>query len=149
MGPRSEVSVARSRAAFTLVEVMVAGTVLVFGILSALAALQSGLQAVDHARNYTAASQLMQNEIERLRLKSWNQLQSLEDANDSVVEVPANLRSGGVPFACTRLITQPKPDMKQIAITSTWRGYDGRNHTAKLITRYSKTGLYDYFYTSH
>jgi hypothetical protein len=36
--------------------------------------------------------------------------------------------------------------MKQITLTAVWRGYDGREHTARLITRYGKN---DYFYTTH
>ncbi|MEO7412337.1 MAG: prepilin-type N-terminal cleavage/methylation domain-containing protein [Opitutaceae bacterium] len=134
---------------FTLVEVMIAATVLVLGIVSSITALQSGLQAIDNARNYTAAAQLLQNEMERLRLKSWAQLQTLSESGDTAVQVPASLKSGGIPFSCTRQITDLKTDMKQIALVASWRGYDGRTHSAKLLTRYGKTGLYDYFYTSH
>jgi hypothetical protein len=39
--------------------------------------------------------------------------------------------------------------MKEIVLTATWKGYDGRSHTARLITRYGRTGLNDYFYTAH
>jgi type II secretory pathway pseudopilin PulG len=134
---------------FTLLEVMMAAIVLVLSIVTAITALQSGLQAIDNARNYTTAAQLMQNEMERLRLKSWAQLQALADSGDTMVAVPAAVKSGGAPFSCTRVITDLKPDMKQITLVSSWRGYDGRPHTAKLLTRYGKTGLYDYFYTSH
>jgi hypothetical protein len=128
---------------------MVAGTVLVLGIVTSITALQSGLQAIDNARNYTTAAQLMQNEMEHLRLKSWAQLQALEQSGDPEVQVPAAIGSGGAPIRCTRLIADLKTDMKQITLVTSWRGYDGRTHTARLLTRYGKTGLYDYFYTSH
>ena len=128
---------------------MIAATVLVLGIVSSITALQSGLQAIDNARNYTAAAQLMQNEMERLRLKSWAQLQALAETGDTAVQVPTSAKSGGAPFSCTRQITDLKTDMKQITLVASWRGYDGRTHSAKLLTRYGKTGLYDYFYTSH
>lgn len=134
---------------FTLIEVMIAAVVLVLGIVTSITALQSGLQAMDNARNYTTAAQLMQNEMERLRLKSWAQLQTLAQSGDTTVPVPATTRSGGTAVTCTRQITDLKTDMKQIALVTSWRGYDGRTHTAKLVTRYGKTGLYDYFYTSH
>jgi hypothetical protein len=39
--------------------------------------------------------------------------------------------------------------MKEILLVSSWRGFDGRAHTARVITRYGKSGLYDYFYTAH
>ncbi|MBI2497610.1 MAG: hypothetical protein HYV75_06755 [Opitutae bacterium] len=48
-----------------------------------------------------------------------------------------------------REITDVKTGMKQISLTAAWRGYDGRPHTARLITRYGRNGLNDYFYTVH
>lgn len=128
---------------------MIAATVLVFGITTAILTLQSGLQAVDNARNYTTAAQVMQNEMERLRLKSWAQIQTLQDSGNTDVQVSATANSAGAPFACSRTIRDLKTDMKEIAVVATWRGYDGSPHTARLLTRYSKTGLYDYFYTAH
>lgn len=128
---------------------MIAAIVLALGITTAITTLQTGLQAMDTARNCTAAAQLMQNEMERLRLKSWAQLQDLVASGDTTVAVPSNLVSGGAPFTCTREIHDVKAEMKQITLVSTWRGYDGRPHTARLVTRYAKTGLYDYFYTAH
>jgi Tfp pilus assembly protein PilV len=140
MSPRSPHP--RSRRSFTIVEVMVAATVMIFGIVSAVTVSQRGLQAVDTARNLTAASQLMQNEMERVRLMSWAQLQVLQQSGDTAVPLSAPAR-----FSCTREITDVKTDMKQISLTATWRGYDGRTHTARLITRYGRNGLNDYFYS--
>lgn len=134
---------------FTLVEVMLAAVVLVLGIATAITTLQRGFQAIDTARHYTQAAQVMQSEVERLRLKSWAQLQSLQDRNDTNVPIPAVPGLDPTGFTCTRLIRDVKADMKEITLTTSWRGYDGRTHAARIITRYGKTGLYDYFYTSH
>jgi Tfp pilus assembly protein PilV len=139
----------RRRAAFTLVEVMVAATVLVFGIVTALSVLQRGNQAFDQARNLALASQLMQGEMERLRLMSWAQLDALQQSGDTAVALDANAGAAGARFRCTRAITDVKTNMKEITLTATWNGYDGRPHTARLITRYGRTGLNDYFYTAH
>ena len=133
--------------AFTIVEVMVASGVLVFGIISAITTSQRGLQALDTARNLTAASQIMQSEMERVRLLGWAQLQALQDSGNTAVTLVPGADAGR--FSCTREITNVKADMKQITLTASWRGYDGRNHTARLITRYGKSGLNDYFYTTH
>lgn len=133
---------------FTLLEVMIAATVLLFVIVTAITTLQSGLKAVDNARNYTVAAQIMQNEMEQLRLKSWAQLETLQLSGNNAVTVAVQKNSGGVPFACTRTISDLKAEMKEITLVSTWRSYDGRSLTAKLVTRYSKTGLYDYFYAA-
>jgi Tfp pilus assembly protein PilV len=136
-------------AAFTLLEVMIAAIVLVLAITSAITTLQRGLQAVDTSRAYTYASQVMQSELERLRLKSWAQVQELQDSGNTAVTVAAigSAPAGG--FTCTRQIRDLKADMKEITLESSWRGYDGRSHSARYITRYGKSGLYDYFYTSH
>jgi type II secretory pathway pseudopilin PulG len=139
----------RGISGFTIVEVMVAAVVLVLGIVTAITTLQRGFQALDTARHYTFASQAMQSELERLRLKNWAQLQTLQDSRDTTVVVPAVAGADAGAFACTRVINDLKTDMKEIVLISTWRGYDGRPHTLRLVTRYSKSGLYDYFYTSH
>lgn len=130
---------------FTIVEVMVAAIVLLFGVVSAVTTSQRGLQALDTARNLSAASQLMQSEMERVRLMSWAQLQTLQQSGNTAVVIDSTSQR----FTCTREITDLKTDMKQITLVATWNGYDGRPHTARLITRYGKSGLNDYFYTAH
>lgn len=134
---------------FTLVEVMVASIVLVLGITTSITTLQHGFRAVDTARNYTFASQLMQSELERLRLKNWSQLEELQNSRETTVAVPAVAGMATGSFTCVRTIRDLKTDMKEITLVSTWRGIDGREHSARYVTRYGKSGLYDYFYTSH
>lgn len=130
--------------AFSLVEVMVAATVLVFGIMSVITVSQRGLQALDSARHLGLASQILQSEMERLRLMSWAQLQALQDAG--AAPPPDSLPEG---FAFRRDVRDVKAGMKEITLAATWHGYDGTEHSARLITRYGKLGLNDYFYTTH
>ncbi len=132
--------------AFTLVEVMVASLVLVFGIVSAISAMQSGVRAMDRTRKLALATQVLQTEMEQLRLKSWTQLDALAGTSTFT---PDSAASGASAFTCTRRITSPKSDMKEITLTADWRGSDGRPQTAKLITRYGKNGLNDYISTTH
>ncbi len=138
----------RSRA-FTIVEVMIAAIVLTLAITTSITTLQGGFQAVDLARSYTYASQVMQSEVERLRLKNWTQLQALQEAGVGTVTPAAVQGTARTAFTCTRTIRDLKPDMKEITLVSEWRGYDGRAHSLRFVTRYGKTGLYDYFYTAH
>ncbi len=137
----------RGRSGFTLVEVMVAAMVLIFGIVGALSSLQRGLQAVDSARNLTAATQRMQSEMESLRVKSWAQIEALQASG--VTAVTLDDTRAGPRLTCTRTISDLKADMKEIVLTAEWRGYDGRPQSARLITRYGRSGLNDYFYTTH
>lgn len=134
---------------FTLVEVMIASIVLVLGITTSITTLQHGFRAVDTARNYTFASQVMQSEFERLRLKSWSQLEELQNSRETTVSVAAVSGMATGSFSCVRTIRDLKTDMKEITLVSTWRGIDGREHSVRYVTRYGKSGLYDYFYTSH
>ena len=133
---------------FTLVEVMLASVVMVFGITTAIVTLQRGFQALETARATTHAAQVMQSELERLRLKSWAQLQTLQDAGDATLAVPAGA-APAASFRCVRAIRDLREDMKEITVASSWTGYDGRSHVVRYVTRYSRSGLYDYFYTSH
>jgi type II secretory pathway pseudopilin PulG len=134
---------------FTLVEVMAAATVLVLAIVSSLLVLQRGFQAVDSARALTAAGELMQAEIESLRLKNWSQLEDLQDQGDETVIRHATANGTGVSFRCTRQIRDVKTGMKEIVLAAEWLGQDGRPQSARLITRYGRSGLNDYFYTVH
>ncbi len=129
-------------------EVMIASIVMVLAITTAITTLQRGFQALDTSRHTTYASQVMQSELERLRLKSWAQIQTLHDSGESAVTVSGVTGASGS-FRCTRTIRDLKTDMKEITLVSTWNGYDGRPHTLSYITRYGKSGLYDYFYTAH
>ena len=133
-------------AAFSLVEVMVASCVLMLGISGALVTLQRSLGTIAQARQLDTASQLMQTELERLRLLNWSQLQTLQDSGRNDVASP----SGGdfARFICERQIRDLREGMKEITLIASWGGLDGRAHSARLVTRYSRSGLNDYFYTT-
>jgi len=73
-------------------------------------------------------------------------LQALQDANNRAVpitELPA-----GSNLTCTRDIRDIRDGLKEITVEASWGGANGRAHTARLITRYARNGLNDYFYTS-
>jgi prepilin-type N-terminal cleavage/methylation domain-containing protein len=134
-----------ARTGFTLLEVMVSAAILALGIAGVVTVSQQGLLALDTSRHLSAASSVMQSEMERLRLMSWAQLQIVQDAGNQ--EVPVDENQGR--YTCLREIKNVKPGMKEITLVSTWKGMDGQTHTARLVTRYGKTGLNDYFYTAH
>lgn len=116
------------------------------GISGALVTLQRSLSSIAQARRLDAASQVMQTELERLRLLNWDQLEALASSGMNTVEVP----SGGAftRFTCERRIRELREGMKEITLSASWGGLDGRAHTANLVTRYSRSGLNDYFYTT-
>lgn len=139
-------------------EVVMASFVMAFGIATAIVALQSGFKFLDVARDSTLASQIMQSEIERLRLWPWNNTST--PAVDSICELPnseavslsamfASNASLATKFSVTRKVEPDatRSDVRHITVSVTWNSYDGRQHTRSFTTMYAKNGLYDYYYT--
>lgn len=131
--------------AFTLVEVMIASLVLVFGIVTAITAMQRGIQAMDRSRQLALATQVLQSEMETLRLKNWEQLETVQsDGAAQSFQPDSAAGSRAAAMTWTRTITTLKADMKEITLTAEWRGSDGRPQSARLVTRYARHGLNDY-----
>ena len=140
---------------------MMAAIVMVLGIVTSLTTLQFGMRAVDTARNMTLASQIMQSEMEILRLQNWAQISALPAT--ATVDPAATISSGtsttldamlntiAAHFTCTRTVADlsGRADIKLITLTVTWTGVDGRSHSLAYQTRYAKNGLSDYLYVSH
>lgn len=135
------------REAFSLVEVMTATCVLMLGLGGTVMTVKSSLETISHSRHLGVASQVMQSEIERLRLRSWDQLQAIQDSGDQTVAVPALADSANL--TCTRQIRDLRDGLKEIVVEARWGGSRERPHTARLVTRYARNGLNDYFYTTH
>ena len=146
-------------AGFTLIEVVMAAFVMAMGIATSIIAMQAGFRQIEVARGNTLASQLIQSEMERLRLMPWNNTSTT--GVDSICELPAsenvdlstmfsssaNLAQR---FTVTRIVandsTRPD-DVKNITIRVNWTTYDGVAHNRSFNSIYVKNGLYDYYYT--
>jgi len=134
-------------AAFSLIEVMTATCVLMLGVGGTVMTVKSSLETISHSRHLGIASQVMQSEIERLRLRSWEQLQAIQDSGDQTVAVP--VLADSVNLTCTRQIRDLRDGLKEIVVEARWGGARERPHSARLVTRYARNGLNDYFYTTH
>ena len=140
---------------------MLAGFVMVLGIVSSLTALQFGTRTVDTARNMTLAAQIMQSEMEILRLQNWAQIVALPasatvDPSTTIstgygTTLDSMLTSIANRFTCTRTVADisGRSNIKLITLSIVWTGVDGRSHSLSYQTRYAKNGLSDYFYVSH
>ena len=149
---------ARSRAAFTLVEIMIASFVMLFAISSAIIVLQSGFRSLDTARKTTLASQIMQSEMERIRMLSWTSVSALTSGPIDLTGIfPRNteleraiLAQMNRTFTATRTVTPLTAysgEIVDISVAIEWRGIDGVPHQRNSSTRYCKNGLYAYYYT--
>ena len=136
-----------------------ASFVMVLGISTSIIVLQRGMQAIDTARYTTLAGQILQSQMEKLRLLTWAQLTAPPPSAGSgpgstfTTDISSTVSGQLAQFtSLTQSITDaPSPftNMKDITLTATWRGSDGRMHSLKYMTRYGRNGISDFFYTSH
>lgn len=149
----------RRNAAFTIIEVAMASFVMAFSISSAIITLQSGFKAIDVARGTTLAAQIIQSEMERLRMMPWNNTGTV--AVDSIAELPDTETFDGATYfssstdvvgryTITRAVEDDaaRPgEARNITVTVRWQSYDGRWHQRSFTALYCKNGLYDFYYT--
>lgn len=130
---------------------MVASTVMALAITTAITTMQQAFLALDSARNITLAGQILQGELEKLRLVSWEDLGRIQSAaitRPETIEVDALVRrqpSIGERFTLTRTIDTVSANLKEITVTIAWKGYDRRPHSRYYKACYAREGLYDYF----
>jgi Tfp pilus assembly protein PilV len=140
----------RSRG-FTILEVTMATFVLALGIATSIVAIQSGLKFIDVARDTTLASQILQSEIERIRMMSWTSVSALPaSAEVSLSDMFSSSATLARRFTVTRTVeaeASRSADVRLITVSVTWRAVDGRRQTRSFQAKYIRNGLYDYFYT--
>jgi Tfp pilus assembly protein PilV len=150
--PRDAAPPARRRErGFTIMEVTMATFVMALGIATSIIALQTGFKQIDVARGDTLAAQIMQSEIERLRLLSWTAITALD--GEQKVDLSTMFTSNAAIVSKYTVVRTVKADdarpsdVRNITLTVTWSSYDGRSHSRTFTTIYAKNGLYDYYYT--
>ncbi len=133
-----------------------AAFVMVVMFLGTLSALQHGFQLLDNARNTTLAGQVIQSELEDIRLKSWATMPTTGpiDLTTSVAEgLSAQERAAlSDRFTATRTVTGVsgrETDFRRIVISVAWKDVAGRGHRRSYETLVGRNGLSDYFVTTH
>jgi Tfp pilus assembly protein PilV len=158
----------RATGGFTILEVMMAAIVMVLGITTSLTTLQYGFHAVDTARSTTLASQILQSQMEVLRLQNYTQICALTTPYTSTGGLTITAGNSATPTTLDTTLTTiadrftfirtvdavvvggaTRPDIKLITLTVTWNGIDGRPHSLSYQLRYARSGLNDYLYVSH
>ena len=134
---------------FTLVEVTCAAFVMLFAIASSVVAMQFGFRSIDMARGTTVASQILQSEIENVRLLAWEDiiLLSPQEELDYTGSVEEEIAKRLIRVERTVQAVGGATDMREITITATWKTTDGITHTRSTSTRYCRNGLNDFLAT--
>ena len=139
---------------------MMATFVLALGIATSVIAIQSGFKQIDVARGTTLASQIIQSEMERLRMMPWSKT-SPASVVDSISELPSSETFDGATYFSSNTelagkynitrtvvadIDRPT-EVMHITVRVRWQSYDLRWHQRSFTASYAKNGLYDYYYT--
>lgn len=129
---------------------MAAG-VMALGVATSITAIQIGLKSTGTARDTTLVSQILQSEIERIRMMSWNTVSALpaSDTVDISTIFSADTHIAER-FELTRTIsldTTRSSEVATIDLAIAWRSFDGIAHRRTFQSKYVKNGLYDYYYT--
>lgn len=129
-----------------------AAIVMAFAITTSITTMQRAFLALDTSRNLTLAGQIMVSEMERIRMLSWTDVSAF-DLSPTVTNVvlDSTFSQMASRFTMTRTVTLPdasNTNIREITLTITWRGYDGRQHTRSYTTHYARFGIHDYIYNT-
>ena len=140
----------RRSGGFTILEVMMAATVMAFAITTSITTMQRAFAALDTARNLTIAGQIMVCEMEKIRMLDWTTVSAYPSS--ATVTIDSSFTSNskiGNRFTLTRTTaTAGSSNMLQITLTISWNNYDGRTLTRSYMTYYARYGIHDYLYNT-
>lgn len=130
---------------FSLVEVLVAVTMLTLVFLAAMAALNQGFNMVENARFGTHASQILQSEMETLRMMDWAQIEALPSEEDFVIDMRF-MQGRADRYQGIRRVEDVRPGMRRVVLELNFTSMDGRNLQRRYFTFFGQHGLNDYNY---
>jgi prepilin-type N-terminal cleavage/methylation domain-containing protein len=153
--PQRDRNQAAPTAGFTIVEVLFAVAIMAVGFAAIASCLQMSLKKLDTSRKTSLISQVLQDEVERLRLENWTALDELPasaNINDSLPAQFANTELADMIADGNLFITRTVQDLaghdgiKHITVTASWTGADGVSRSRLYQFRYARGGISDYFY---
>ena len=118
--------------------------------------IQQGARAIDAARYTTLAGQILQSQMEKIRMLTWTQLTDTTHGpvafNSFTTDVAPSANAQISRFTFTQSITAPSgtfnAQIRDIVLTATWKGIEGQNHSVSYRSRYLNNGISSFFYTS-
>lgn len=127
---------------FTLLELAIATAILTFVLGSTIAVTGRGFRYIADMRLAAKSSQILQQEMENLRLMSWSQLQSLP----STFTDPSDTNStfSGTIAKQTYTSYNSAPTIEEVTLTVTWQNLTGGTVSNSLTSLFSQNGLNSY-----
>ncbi len=133
----------RSRSGYTLAEVMLASIIMAFVLVSVLAVCSRCFRYLTDIRRTSRSSQVLQQEMENVRLMTWSQVQSLSgsfsDPTDTNHLYTGTINTGGYDsYSGTATLTC-------VTLVVTWTNQSAnRVLTNSLTTLVARGGLNSY-----
>ncbi|MCC5789695.1 MAG: hypothetical protein JJT75_08670 [Opitutales bacterium] len=133
---------------FTLIEVIIGVMVIMTVVAMAMAALNRGFAMAQFSRDSTRVSQILQSEMEILRLKNWPMMENLvrypdwED-RDSSQHIPSN--SSGR-FETKRTLVEIEEGLLLARIVVEWKPTRGPSSTREYFSYFTRNGINDFYY---
>lgn len=129
----------KKEAGFTLIEVALSATVMLFVIAGMLSAVTSGAQMLDSSNKMVTASNLITHHVNELRLEGWDEVSRLP-ANRTLT-VPARFSSVADGMSIRRTVIEEDTDLYRVTFAVSWTGITGRNYTESEDALFAKNGL--------
>lgn len=134
-----------------------AAAVMAFAISSSLVVMGRGFNSLDSSRCISYASQIMQSELEKMRLTHWGDGTTAGDGTTgvtayrttpTVIPIAAaftNVGDVGSRMVLTRTAREVHTGMIEVKLSIQWTTFDRHTLTRTYVTYYGKNGLYDFF----
>lgn len=138
-------------------EVAMAAAVMALAISTSIVVMSRGFNNLDSARCFSYASQIMQSELEKMRLTKWGNGTAAGNGTDGVTAYPTALTNlpidasftsagdVGSRMTMTRIAENVHTGMIKVTLRISWKTIDGRALSRSYVTYYGQNGLYDYF----
>ncbi len=115
----------------------------------AFASMRIGYGVIEDARDTTRVSQIMQAEIERLRVMPWSRLSELPEESDFMDDAEydgAFERAFPGRYSGERIVRkrQGRDDQLEVRVAVMWEA-NGRTHRQAYRTFFTRDGLNDYY----
>ena len=134
-----------------------AATVMALAISTSILVMQRGFSSLDSSRCISYASQIMQSEMEKMRLTQWGNGTAAGNGTTGVTAYPAILTTLTIDSSFTstgdvgsrmtlkRIAEDVHTGMIKVTLTISWTTSDMHTLSRSYITYYGKNGLYDFF----
>jgi len=136
---QSQTNKRKKEAGFTLVEVALSATVMLFVIAGMLSAVTSGAQMLDSSNRMVTASNLITHHVNELRLEGWDTVSSLPASR--TLNMPTRFTSVADGMTIERTVVEEQTDLYRVTFAVSWTGITGRAYTESQDALFAKNGL--------